>query len=45
MHANTEAVGRYKTRRYDNIRAEVRSPRCAAGRAARACSGLPVAGI
>ena len=26
MHANTEAVGRYKTRRYDNIRAEVRTP-------------------
>lgn len=24
MHANTEAVGRYKTRRYDNIRAEAR---------------------
>jgi hypothetical protein len=26
MHANTEAVGRYKTRRYDNIRAEARGP-------------------
>ena len=26
MHANTEAVGRYKTRRYDNIRAEVGHP-------------------
>lgn len=26
MHANTEAVGRYKTRRYDNIRREVRTP-------------------
>jgi 3-deoxy-D-arabino-heptulosonate 7-phosphate (DAHP) synthase class II len=25
MHGNTETVSKYKTRRYDNIRAEVRA--------------------
>ena len=46
MHGNTEEVSGYKTRRYDNIRAEVRWPAawvgaCCVGRvpASKQCSG------